>query len=210
MASVQWRMKGEYMKNCNCIATCPCDTVGLPYPDKGCKGMAGMHIVEGHFGDVKLDGLNWAVTYDWPGALHEGNGSVQPFIDARASEAQRNALLQILSGQAGNAWFEVLASIVTTVHDPQFVPIEWKFDKEGRKASVNIPGALRTVSEPLVVPADGSLQRVIVRMPDGMEYKEFEVAQTTELTGTAAIKFNYKARHSSLATVEHTNEGLRA
>jgi hypothetical protein len=47
-------------------------------------------------------------------------------------------------------------------------------------------------------------------MPDGMEYKEFEVAQTTELTGTAAIKFSYKNRHSSLATVEHTNEGLRA
>jgi hypothetical protein len=28
MAQVEWKMKGEYMKNCNCIATCPCDTVG--------------------------------------------------------------------------------------------------------------------------------------------------------------------------------------
>lgn len=27
-----WRMKGQYIKNCNCIATCPCDTVGVPYP----------------------------------------------------------------------------------------------------------------------------------------------------------------------------------
>jgi hypothetical protein len=203
-------MKGEYMKNCNCIASCPCDTVGFPYPEKGCRGMAGMHIAEGNYGDVSLDGLNWAVTYAWPGALHEGNGEVQPFVDVRASEAQRNALLQIMSGQAGNAWFEVLASVVTTIHEPQFVPIEWKFDKARRSASLNIAGALKTTCAPLTVPADGSEQRVIVQMPEGMEYKEFEVAQTTELTGTAAIAFSYKGRHSSLATVEHTQDGLRA
>jgi hypothetical protein len=60
------------------------------------------------------------------------------------------------------------------------------------------------------VPADGSEQHVIVHMPDGMEYKEFEVAQTRELTGTAAISFSYSGRHSSLATVEHTQDGLSA
>ena len=58
MADVTWRMKGQYIKNCNCIATCPCDTVGFPHPDKGCEGMCGMHIVEGNFGDVPLSGLN--------------------------------------------------------------------------------------------------------------------------------------------------------
>lgn len=135
---------------------------------------------------------------------------MQPFIDERATEDQRNALLQMLSGQAGNKWFEILAAIVTTVHEPQFVPISWSFDKDKRRAAINIPGALQTVSGPLIIPADGSEQRVIVRMPDGMEYKEFEVAQATELTGTAAIKFSYKNRHSSLATVEHNQDGIVA
>ena len=210
MSKTKWEIQGEYMKNCNCIATCPCDTVGLPYPDKGCEGMAGMHIVQGHYGEVPLDGLNWVVTYSWPGALHEGNGAVQPFIDKRASEAQRGALLTILSGQAGgDKWFEILAAIVTTIHEPQFVPIEWHFDKARRRASVLIPGALSTEASPLVIPADGSEQRVIVRMPDGMEYKEFEVAQAT-LQGTASIKFNYKGRHSSLAEVTHSDRGLLA
>jgi hypothetical protein len=170
--------------------------------------MAGMHIVEGNFGDVRLAGLNWAVMYSWPGALHEGNGSVQPFIDSRGTEAQRTALLEILSGKAGNKWFEILAAIITTVHEPQFVPIEWKFDKAQRTASLVIPGVLRTTSAPLTIPADGGDQHVIVRMPDGMEYKEFEVAQATELTGSAAIKFSFKGRHSSLATVEHIQDGL--
>ena len=210
MANDKWRMKGQYLKNCNCIATCPCDTVGFPYPEKGCEGMAGMYISEGQFGDVKLNDLTWVVTYHWPGALHEGNGSVQPLIDQKATEAQRTALLTILSGQAGNAWFEVLASIVTTVHDPQFVPITWEFDKKGRKARVRIPGFLETESAPLKVPATEDEQQVIVQMPGGMEYKEFQVAQSVVLKGTGQIKFDHKNTHSSLAEVEHTQLGLQA
>ena len=205
-----WRMKGQYIKNCNCIATCPCDTVGVPYPYPGCEGMAGMHITEGNFGDVNLDGLNWALTYHWPGALHEGNGTAQPFVDERATPEQRNALLQIMSGQAGNSWFEVLASIVTTMHEPQFVPIEFEFDKNKRKARVSIQGFFETVSVPLTVPATGEEQRAILRMPGGMEYKEMEVAQTAVLKGTGPIKFDHKNTHSSLAEVEHTDKGLVA
>jgi hypothetical protein len=203
-------MKGHYIKNCNCIATCPCDTVGRPYPDPGCEGMAGMHIVEGHFGKLRLSGLNWVAVYHWPGALHEGNGTLQPFIDVRAKPEQRNALLQILSGQAGDAWFEVLASIVTKVHEPQFVPIRFDFDKKKRRARVSIPGVLETVSEPLTVPATGKPQRVTLCMPDGMEYKEMEVASSATLKSTGAIQFDHKNTHSSLADVQHSNKGLIA
>lgn len=205
-----WRMKGQYIKNCNCIAACPCDTVGVPYPDPGCEGMLAMHIVEGNFGDVKLDGLNWAMTYHWPGALHEGNGTVQPFVDEKATEEQRNDLLQIMSGQAGNAWFEVVASIVTTVHEPQFVPIQFEFDKNKRQARVSIPGFFETVSVPLTIPATGGEQRAILQMPNGMEYKEIEVAQTAVLKGTGPIKFDHKNTSSSMAEVEHTDKGLVA
>jgi len=58
MAKLEWSMKGRYLKNCNCIALCPCDTVGVPYPGKGCEGMAGMLIETGHFADVDLSGLS--------------------------------------------------------------------------------------------------------------------------------------------------------
>ena len=210
MAKVTWRMKGPYIKNCNCIATCPCDTVGFPYPHKNCEGMSGMYIKEGHFGKVKLNGLTWMVALWWPGPVHEGNGHAQAFIDKKATEEQRNALLQILSGKAGNPWFEIAASVVTKVHPPQFVPITFEFDKKKRKALVVIPGALETVSAPLTIPATGAEQRVIVKMPNGMEYKEMEVAQAVVLKSTAAIKFDHKNTHSSLAEVEHTHKGLKA
>ena len=211
MSKVSWRMHGEYMKNCNCIPMCPCDTIGFPHPGKSCEGMAGMHIIQGNYGDLKLDGLNWAVTYHWPGALHEGNGTAQPFVDERANEAQRTALLTILSGQAGgDKWFEILASIITTFHEPQFLPLEWEFNKDARTARMTIPGFLTTTVSPLIIPADGSQQHVIVRMPDGMEYKEFEVAQATTLEGTGPIKFKHTGTHSSLAVVTHSDRGLIA
>lgn len=206
----EWRMKGQYLKNCNCIATCPCDTVGFPYPHKGCEGLNAMHVVEGHFGSVTLDGLNWAAAYHFPGALHEGNGSLQPYVDARADSAQRDAILQILSGKNGGTFFEILAAIVTTVHEPQFVPIEFEFDKAKRKGRIVVRGFGEAACAPLTVPATGAEQRVTLRMPDGFEYKEMEVAQTVVLKGTGPIKFDHHGTHSSLADVTHTHQGLVA
>ena len=208
-------MKGQYIKNCNCLPTCSCDTTGIPSPHKGCEGMAGLHILEGNFGNVRLDGLTWAIVYSWPGPLHEGGGTAQPFIDEKATSEQRNAILQILSGQAGNPWFGAIATTLKTVLEPQFLPITFEFDKTKRKARVVIPGFLETVSTPLTLPYTDDKQRVveqraIVKLPTGMEYKEFEVAKTVVLKGTGPIRFDHSNTHSSLAEVEHTNEGLVA
>jgi hypothetical protein len=210
MGKIDWLMKGRYLKNCNCVASCPCDTVGIPYPDKGCEGMAGMFIEHGHFDKVALDGLSWVALYKWPGPLHEGNGILQAFIDERASAEQRTGLLTILGGQAGNAWFEFIASTVGTAYDPQFVPIEFEFDKKKRRARVVIPGALETISGPLILPNTQQENRVTVRLPEGREYLEMEVAQTMVLKGTGAIKFDHRNTHSSMAEVEHTHLGLKA
>jgi hypothetical protein len=88
MSQNEWSLKGRYLKNCNCIAACPCDTTDNPYPDRGCEGMAGMQIERGYFNDVSLNGFTWVVTYRWPGALHEGNGAVQAFIESESNPAR--------------------------------------------------------------------------------------------------------------------------
>ena len=205
-----WRMKGEYLKNCSCLASCPCDTEGFPSPNKNCEGMVAMHITEGDFDGIKLDGLHWAGVVHWPGAMHEGNGSIQPLIDVRASPEQRDALLQIMSGKNGGTLFEILAAICPTVHPVQFVPFTWEFDHDGRRAKMSAGKFLKTASVPLTVPANGNLQRVIVRIPDGFEYKEMEVARSTTLEVSGPITSSHKNTHSSLAYVEHTQAGLVA
>lgn len=205
-----WRMTGEYLKNCNCIASCPCDTEGFPTPYQNCEGMAAMHITEGYFGDIRLDGLYWAGTVQWPGAMHEGNGRMQPLIDERATPEQREALGQILSGKNGGTFFEILAAVCPTVYPPQFVPFTWEFDQIGRHARMSAGDFLKTASEPLTVPATGTPQRVIVRLPEGFEYREMEVARATMLEVSGPIAFSHRNSHSSLAHVEHTEAGLVA
>ncbi|HXG42997.1 MAG TPA: DUF1326 domain-containing protein [Dehalococcoidia bacterium] len=205
-----WSMRGHYLKNCNCLASCPCDTIGVPAPNAFCEGVAAMEIVEGHYDGLPLDGLRWAVAAHWPGAIHEGNGTVELFIDERADSQQRQALLQVLSGQAGGTLFEIMASVVQEVVGPHFVPIHFEFDKARRRARLSIPGFAETVSAPLTVPATGEEQRVIVCLPDGFEYKEMEVAQATVLRSSGAVRFDWQGTHSSLAEVTHTEKGLQA
>ncbi len=203
-----WRLKGQYLKNCNCVAHCPCDTVGVPTPDRFCEGLNGMHIDKGYFGDIELDGLEFAFTYHFPGALHEGNGSLQPFITDRASAAQRDAILAIMSGQHGGPMFEIFASLITNLLEPQSVPIEWQFDKERRHARLVVVGHGEAVAVPLIIPATGGEQRAIVSLPTGFEYREVDVAQTAVLRGTGKIRFDHKGTNSNLAHVDHTPQGL--
>lgn len=122
MAEEKWRLEGEWLKNCSCAYGCPCDFNARP-TQGWCKGLVAMHIDKGHFGGVKLDGLSFAATVHFPGALHEGNGAIQPIIDERASAEQRNALLEIMSGKHSDdgTMFHIFSLIVTKVHDPLFV-----------------------------------------------------------------------------------------
>jgi hypothetical protein len=168
-----------------------------------------MNIAQGSFEGVPLDGLSWAVVVHFPGAMHEGNGEAQPYIDAKATEKQRKALVQILSGQAGGPLFQIMVAVIKTLHEPQFVPIEFEFDKKRRRARVSSPGLFATVSEPLRVPATGQEQRVQVRLPDGgFEYKEAEVANASLIWAGGKVKMKHSNVNSSLADVEHTPAGL--
>lgn len=206
--TVKWRMKGTHLKNCNCDPGCPCDFWADPTYHH-CEGVIAMNVEEGYFGDVNLDGVKFAVTFHWPGPLHEGNGTVQPILDESTTPEQRDSILQILSGQVGNTWFEVLASIVSTVLEPQFAPIEFEIDVENRKGRVVIPGILETTSDPITNAATGDDLDIKVQMPHGMEYKLAEVCTTTVNKGTGDIKYDCPKGHSSLAYVDHTHEGLQ-
>ncbi len=202
-AQTKWHMTGNWIKNCNCNAGCPCD-FNSPPSHGGCEGMAGMEITDGRFGDVPLTGLRWAITYRWPGALHEGHGTAQPFIDERATPEQREALLTIMSGQVGGTMFEIFAMILDTVLEPQFVPFEFAFDLEGRRARAKAGDGFETESTPISNPVTGEEHRIRVEMPEGFEYQLAEIAWARNM-GTGAIAFDHTNSHSSLARVNFGN-----
>ncbi|RTE89984.1 MULTISPECIES: DUF1326 domain-containing protein [Bradyrhizobium] len=210
MAASDWRLEGEWMKNCTCAFGCPCD-FNAP-PTKGyCKGMVGMRIAKGHFGATRLDGLCFAITVDFPGALHEGNGTIQPIIDERATAEQRQALFEVFSGKhsAEGTLFQIVSMIVTKIHDPVFAPFEFSFDKDGRVAKLVAKGVLETDVEPIKNPVTGQSHRIQVVMPEGFEHRAAEVA-SANIRSTGAIPFETKGTHSSLANVVQTPEGVAA
>ncbi len=202
-----WRMKGQWLKNCSCDAGCPCDFNRAP-TRQVCEGMVGMNILEGQYEDIPLSGLKWALTYKWPGPLHEGNGTIQSFIDVNADHQQRQALLQILSGQAGGGFFSILQMIVTKVEAPQFVSIDFEFDLKQRRARMSIEHVLETMTEPIKNPVTGEEHRIQVCMPEGFEYKLAEIGNAVVNRGIGTLKYDWPNGHSSLAEVDHTQDGV--
>lgn len=208
MAFANWRLEGEWMKNCSCAFGCPCDFNANP-TQGWCKGLLGMRITKGHFEKVSLDGLTFFVMVHFPAALHLGNGQIQPIVEERATAEQRDALFQILSGKhsAEGTLFHICSLIVTKIHDPIFAPITFDFDQEARTARLSVPGVLETDVEPIKNPVTGAPHRIRVVMPEGFEHIEGEVA-SANIHSTGALVFDTHQSHSTLAHVVQSPEGV--
>lgn len=194
-----WRMTGTYFKSCNCDPGCPCDFMSEPTHHE-CTGVLGMKVDNGQFDGVSLDGVKWAVAYHWPGPLHEGNGTVKPYFDPSTSESQLNALGQILTGQAGGNFFEIVASIVSNVKDPAITPID--FEVAGKTGTVKIGDGIENTFGPIKNPVTGDEAEAYVRIPGGFEYSanggEAAILQSQSMVSRDEIAFDHTACHTSL------------
>ena len=208
MQSTDWRLSGDWIKNCNCAFGCPCDFNARP-THGNCQGLAGMRIGRGYFGSTQLDGLSFFVVVDFPGPLHEGNGTLQTIIDERSTADQRDALFQILSGKqsAEGTLFHIFSLIVAKTLDPIFAPIDVEFDMDGRKARVSIPGVLETENEPIRNPVTGAEHRARIDLPGGFEYTLAEMGRGwSKVTG--AIKFDLADSYGQFAHIHLCQNGV--
>ncbi len=164
-----------------------------------CEGVVGMKVDEGEFDGLSLNGVKWAVAFHWPGPLHEGNGTVKPYFDEATSQEQIDALGQILMGQAGGAWFEVLSTIITEVKQPAVVPID--FEVSGKTGTIKIGDAIENRFGP-IFPVTGEEESVQIHIPGGLEYSEgegaAEVLRTQTMHSSDEIAFEHSGRHTSL------------
>ena len=208
MPYVDWRMRGPEIANCNCDWGCPCQFNALPTHGH-CRAMTAMRIDEGHFGDVSLSGLIWAGMFAWPKAIHEGSGEAFVVIDHRADDAQRKALLTILSGEEtvpGATIFNVFAAVIDRHHEPAFLPIDFELDMESRTGRVRIDGVIDTRIEPIRNPVSGEDHRVRVSLPGGFEYREAEFA-SGDTTADGAIPLGWQSAHAHIAMLDLSTTG---
>jgi hypothetical protein len=189
---VEWAIHGMEFGNCNCAYGCPCQFNALP-THGNCMAMCAYRFDEGRFGDVELGGLCAAATWKWPGAVHQGKGTMQLIIDERADAKQRDALLTIMSGgqtqDRATMWW-VSSSMCPTKLEPLFKTIEFEVDVEARRAHLLVPGIIETIGEPIRNPVTGAEHRARIDLPNGFEYRLGEVASgTTRATGDVKLDF---------------------
>lgn len=188
---VSWEIQGTELVNCNCSYGCPCQFNGLP-THGFCEAIGAISIDKGHYGDVPLDGLKIGFVFKWPGPIHLGKGSAQAAVDAKATPAQREALLKIMTGQDTDPFatmFAVFASTVETMHEPLFSRIDYDVDVDARRGRVSVDGLLELSGEPIRNPVTGAEHRARIDLPHGFEYELAEIGSASSRSqGPVAVE----------------------
>ena len=208
MSDTEWYWKGRYLEYCSCDFGCPCEAMAPP-TNGDCDGVIGFQIDEGHYGDVNLDGVIVAVAFYFPRAIHHGGGHMQPIFRPETTEAQREAMFAVMSGegQPVGTMFQIFSTIIETIHTPQFLPIEFEWDVAKRRGRIHVPDFLSATTEPIRNPVTNEEVQIRTVLPDGWVFYEAEVGSGTAKS-TGDIKFDYSQRHSSLATFAFNNNGM--
>ncbi|GGX89877.1 hypothetical protein GCM10007160_16610 [Litchfieldella qijiaojingensis] len=206
---IDWSIESVTFGNCNCDYNCPCQFELRP-TQGNCRGFEVGRIEHGHFDDISLDGLRWALLYAWPGAIFEGNGTMQAIIDERADERQRQALITVLHGgeteEAKTHWW-VFHAMSSTVHEPLFKPIDVEIDIESRTARVSIPGVLVSSGQPIISPATGEEHRVRIDIPAGIEFEIAEIGSASA-KATGAIELDLNDSYGQFNVIRHSGTGV--
>jgi hypothetical protein len=204
-----WDIRGTELVNCNCAYGCPCQFNALP-THGNCFGLGAFEIEKGHHGQVRLDGLRAIGMFRWPGPIHEGHGEGAVIIDSRADEAQRQALLRILSGEdtePGKTVWNVFASTMEHVHEPLFEAIDMEVDVDARRGRATVAGLIEMAAEPIRNPVTGAEHRARIDLPDGFEYTVAEMGSgTAKVAGP--IPFELDATYAQLAHIHLNQNGI--
>lgn len=201
---MKWGFEADYLQACNCDYGCPCE-FSAPPTMGFCEGVGVWKIREGFHGETKLDGLAIAFAARWPKAIHEGNGTLALFIDAKASPEQRDALLNICMGKAGGLPFEILAATISKALDPFFVPIEVQLN--GRNSRAQLGNHLRLALEPIKNPVTGEPEDVRVDHGTGFVFKQAECTAGKECAvNVPGLSFSWPNKAGFVSTVNYRND----
>jgi hypothetical protein len=176
-----------------------------------CEAVAAFEFDSGHHGDVALGGTRTAMVVQWPGPIHEGNGTMQLIIDENASPEQRDALHRIMTGEdtddMATMWW-VFSAMSPNKLETLYKPIRFEMDMETRKGSVSVPGVFETQAGPITNPVTGEEHRARINLPHGFEFRVAEMAKgSTRTSGEIALKNNNES-HVHMVEIHLSGKGV--
>jgi hypothetical protein len=209
MPLTEWTMQGTEVVNCNCECGCPCQFSRLP-THGNCRAAIFVDVEHGVFGDEPLDGLRWGILASWPGPIHKGNGTMQVIVDVRANQKQREAIESIAHGKAtdpGKLVWAVYAAMTSTFLPTVSEAIDMSYDYDNRKASIRVPGIVDQTVGPLRNAITGDPHRALLRLPNGFEFTDAEVA-SGRTKSTGAIELDLNETHAHFAHFHWSTHGV--
>jgi len=139
-----YSLEGTLLEVCNCNVLCPC-WIGED-PDNGtCDTVVAYHFDKGAVDGVDVSGHTLALLAHVPGNILKGNWKVAVYIDDKASEAQKQAIVDVWTGKKGGPVAD-LAGLVGEIVAVEQAPISFKLH-EG-KGSVQIGDVVDMEMEP--------------------------------------------------------------
>ncbi len=199
----KWAFDADYIQSCNCDYGCPCE-FSAPPTTGSCEGMGAWRIDQGKYDELALDGLGLAFAAKWPGAIHEGNGTILVYVDEKATAEQREALLNIAAGKEGGLPFEILVTTISTMLEPQFVPFDFKVD--GLQSSVKVGENFRIALEPIKNPVTREPEQVTMNHSTGFIFQVAECASAREgAVAEKEMKFSYPDKAGFIARIHYHN-----
>ena len=190
-----WRIEVDHAMACNCNWGCPCAFESPPTYGT-CESALAWRVLEGNFGDIRLDGATWLAAIAWPGPLHEGGGRGVIFIDEALPQDQRKPIELIATGKAGGAisWF---MGTVTAGIEVCYAPVRLEID--GKRTSFAIEGQLAVDFESIKNPVTGKEHRVKTVIETGLLHPVEEHFSARRLDVDAgAVRFSYARRNAWL------------
>jgi hypothetical protein len=206
----RWELHGRELANCNCATGCPCQFMALPTRGN-CEAVAAFEFDSGHYGDVDLSGTRAAMLLQWPGPIHEGNGTMQVIIDEDASPEQRHALEKIMIGEdteeMATMWW-VFSAMSPTKLATLYKPVQLEMDIEARRGRASVPGVFETQASPITNPVTGAEHRARINLPNGFEFHVAEMAKGTTKTSGEIALLNNQDSHVHMVEIHLSSQGI--
>lgn len=194
-----WKLKGQVVVACNCDYGCPCNFNARPTHGK-CEGGWTWHVDEGNDDGVSLDGLNFSVYANWPGAIHEGDDEALILVDDRADDAQREAIATLVGGEVGGPW-GVLGWTWPTIHGP--VSASYDVELAGIGTRIRVGDAVELELAPVRNPVTGNESHASVQLPQGIIFKHGDLGASSVFRVHDGISYDHSGQYAAIGPFDY-------
>lgn len=196
--TVGYQLKGHLLGACSWDWGCPCSFEAPPTYGH-CEGSYTWNIEQGHYGDVRLDGINVSEFGSFPGPVHEGNGTLLFLIDEKTSADQREALETMLTTILP---FSVFYNLTTNFLGFRYVPFDLQLN--GIHSRLTIPGTVELVLTPMKNPVTGEDELATLLKPTGFTSKRQELCATqTFRLKTEGLSYDHSGKYGEFSPFEY-------